>query len=357
MPATKHKYYDELNIFRALVIIWVVIGHSFNKGHDVLGFLHYYAYTFHMSAFFILSGMLFSNKVKAIDSFKKGCLTVVDRFKRLIVPYLFFTAVSFLLKFFLEEYANNELTEHPLMAILSGNGNPNGGIWFLHTLFVMSCLAVLLCKVPSLITFFVMLGLKVAMLFVKLPDFGIAPLSQIYKYGVFFFFGIFIFRYYDKLSESITKRFRSQRVFTAVATIILLAVSFCSIRWVQLNGVPFKGANYLLTAANILVWYFTAVWCACCAPVKRVLTPVGNYGMDIYMIGYYVQITLRVVLMSMLDLPYLFYSMMMCIGGLLLPIPISKYIVRRFRITRALMLGNFSKQTNNKEVSENGKEA
>lgn len=357
MSDIKRKYYQELNIFRALIIIWVVIGHSFNKGTDFLGYLHYYAYTFHMNAFFVLSGLLFSKKVAAIDSVKHGCLAILDRFKRLMVPYFFFTAVSFVLKYYLEDYANHSLPENPLMSTLLGSSNPNGGLWFLYALFVMSCVAILLCKVPPLLTTLVMLGLRIAMLFVSLPSFGFYPLVQLYKSGVCFFFGIFLFRYYDKLSESITRLYFKKRWITAIGNIVLLAVSFGTIRWVQINGTPMKGLSLILIAFNIMVWYFTAVWCASYTGCARLLKPLGDYGMDIYMIGYYVQITLRVVLMSMLGLPYLFYSMMMYIGGLLLPIPISKYIVRRFRVTKALVLGDFSKQTNNKEVSKNGKEA
>lgn len=78
--------------------------------------------------------------------------------------------------------------------------------------------------------------------------------------------------------------------------------------------------------------------------IKKPANIIGNYGMDIYMIGYYVQISIRVVFGSMLGLPYLFYSICMFIFGLVLPIPISKYIVRKIKILRILVLGDFSKK-------------
>ncbi len=252
----------------------------------------------------------------------------------------------------MQDYANHDLPEHPIWSTLTGADNPNGGIWFLHALFVFSFLAILLCKVPPLLTFLFMLGLKVASLFVNLPTFGLHPLHRVYAYGVYFFFGIFFFRYYGALSERICRLFQKKRLLTFAGTVILLAVSFGVVRWNQLNPLSFAGTDFLLTLANIAIWYLVAVWCQSYTVSQRLLTPVGNYGMDIYMLGYYVQITLRVVLMSLLGLPYLVYSLAMCICGLLLPIPISKYFVRKFRLTRALLLGDFKK-----EVNTNGKKA
>lgn len=62
------------------------------------------------------------------------------------------------------------------------------------------------------------------------------------------------------------------------------------------------------------------------------------------MFGYYVQIAIRVVLGTMLGVPYVLYSLLMCVLGLLLPIPISKYIVRKIKLAKMLMLGEFTKK-------------
>ena len=94
---------------------------------------------------------------------------------------------------------------------------------------------------------------------------------------------------------------------------------------------------------NILLWYMIALAVTQVKSLKKAFSVIGNYGMDIYMIGYYVQISIRVVCGSMLHMPYIIYSLLMCIAGLLVPIPVSKYIIRKFKITRALMLGDFSK--------------
>ena len=40
---SKKKYYSELNIFRGLIIVWVVIGHSFDADGSFFGMLNTYA--------------------------------------------------------------------------------------------------------------------------------------------------------------------------------------------------------------------------------------------------------------------------------------------------------------------------
>lgn len=68
---------------------------------------------------------------------------------------------------------------------------------------------------------------------------------------------------------------------------------------------------------------------------------IGDYGMDIYMIGYYVQIAIRVILYSMLNVNVHICSASMFIFAIIIPIPLSKYIIRKFKLTNAVMLGNF----------------
>lgn len=331
------KYFDELNIFRALVIIWVTIGHSFDAGQNVLGFLHGYAYTFHMYAFMLLSGLLFASKFNRCDSIKAGLMIIIERAKRLLVPYLFFTAVSYILKMFLEKYANNKLSNNIVLDILLGQNNPNGGIWFLYALFIISAFAIILKWLNK----YVLLALSTALFIISFyVEIRFVPLSSICKYFVFFMLGIILKSNYSKLSE---KAMSIKRSLLYSATAIITIISF-AISYICLYVVNNVWLNVFVCFLNIIDWYFIALAVNSINSLKKPTMIVGNYGMDIYMLGYYVQIAIRVVLGSMLGLPYIIYSILMCVLGLILPIPISKFIVRKIRIFRALMLGDFSKK-------------
>lgn len=345
------KYFSELNIFRALIIVWVVIGHSFDSelGGFFSQYFKAYAYSFHMSAFFVLSGFLFAPKLKRVKSIKDKAGVVKDRFLRLIVPYLFFTVISYILKFFLEKYSYNSLEKNParlLFDIITGINNPNGGIWFLHTLFVISVLFVIVSRVPQWIVFAVCVGLKAVTLF---ADINIPVLTGICFYSVFFSAGVIINSHYDTILQGFNNTFLKKSdnekhpyflyAFTSGLVIISAIITYFLL---QCSSSHLSNIYKLVVCIfNIIAWYFVSQSLENTKQLKKAMMCIGNYGMDIYVIGYYVQIALRVVLYSMLGLPYIAYSICALAFGLLLPIPISKYIVRRFKITRVLVLGNY----------------
>lgn len=340
MAETKKRYYDELNIFRALIIVWVVIGHSFEGDESFLGFMHFYAYSYHMSAFFVLSGFLFSSKLKNNNTLKSKALLTKNRAKRLLVPYLFFTVVSYVLKLFFEDYANNALSGNIILDTILGINNPNGGIWFLYALFFISFLGILLSQISIYGLFALSVVLKI--IFYIHPT-GIAPLDYISKYSIFFFAGAVISLYYPKFADMLDSKFKQKnKVLLFIITIILLSVSF-AVTYINQYKLKSSIAAVFICILNIIVWYITAQAVNQITILKKATMVVGDYGMDIYMIGYYVQIAIRVVCGSMLQMPYLVYSILMCVLGLVLPIPISKYIIRKLKITRMLMLGDFSK--------------
>lgn len=331
----KKKYFDELNIFRALIIVWVVIGHSFDAEQSVLGFLHGYAYTFHMNAFFTLSGLLFASKLNKINTVKDKALAIADRAKRLIVPYLFFTAVSYVLKMFFEKYANNELSGNIIVDVLLGQNNPNGGLWFLYALFLISVLFIILKELNKYITFAISVILRLVIFFVEID---ITPIAFIMKYAIFFSAGILIKDFYEDISAYLKSK-KATTVIAVILLIISLAVSYINL-YIFTNEL----FAFAVCIFNIITWYFIATAINNTEFIKKAFMTIGDYGMDIYMIGYYVQIVIRVVLGSMLGVPYLIYSMLMCVLGLVLPVLISKYIIRKVGIFRALMLGDFSKK-------------
>lgn len=345
MQKNGKKYYSELNIFRALIIIWVVIGHCADtaQGIAVSAFAHSYAYTFHMPAFFIISGFLFAPKIlSAAAPADKGQL-ILNRLKRLIVPYLFLTMVSYILKFFFEKYANNELPKGMDIAkcIFLGVNNPNGGLWFLYALFVLSVLAVLIRFIPTKFSVIVFAGLKILTFFV---DIDIPVINYICLYGIYFFGGILMVNCYDKISQKLNTLVCNKKGFVTLSAIVLimLTVSFI-ISYFYFKIEKNEFISTLICIYNIIVWYLLSLPICKIKLLKNALSAIGNYGMDIYMIGYYVQIVIRVVLGTMLGLPFIIYSTLMFVMGLLVPIPVSKYIVRKVRLFRILILGDFSK--------------
>ncbi len=348
------KYFDELNIFRALVILWVTLGHSTllagdYSSFDLQGFCHGYAYSFHMPALFMLSGMLFAGKFNNSKSFADKSKVIANRFTRLMVPYFFYTAVSYLLKMFTEKYAYNALPtgRKAFVDILFGINNPNGGIWFLNTLFFISLISIMINIIDIRIITAGAFAVSLLANFTSVLNFNY--IRNICLYSVFFFIGIMLMSnsIYEKISEKISKI--KNKNMLSIISVIGIMLSF-AITYINLYKINNSILRYIIIYINILVWYTAAAAVSVNSKfTKKCSMCIGNYGMDIYMIGYYVQIAIRVVLYSMLGVNAHICSLAMFVLAIIVPIPISKYIIRKFKLTNAVMLGNFKSLKRKKE--------
>ena len=290
----------------------------------------------------MLCGLLFSKKLKSINGVKDGFKLIGDRFIRLMVPYYFYTVVSIVLKLFLDEYANNKLSLSVVLGSLVGIQNPNGGLWFLFALFAVSVLAVILCKLPPVAGLVLSIVLYVVNLKIHIAP-GFPLIGYVMHYSLFFYLGIVLFDYYDKISKEVNVFVKKNLLLSGTVVAVYLPVAFLLTIVLEKNIDSGSVYNLFITLLNAVVYYLLALIINALAKIKKPFMTVGNYGMDIYLIGYYVQITLRVLLKSMLGAPYTVYSLAMLVFGLILPIPISKYIVRKTKITRLLCLGDYKK--------------
>ena len=294
-----------------------------------------------MPALFLLSGMLFSGKFSKSRGVKEKSKVVLNRFERLMIPYFFYTAVSFVLKLFMERYAFNPLQTSfkAFLDILFGANNPNGGIWFLNVLFFLTVISILINRINIRITTAAALVFSIITEFTTLLDFEYT--RSITKYLVYFLLGILISTKcnYANISEKLAavKNKNLFSIISAVCLILSVVVTYTNL--FILNN---KILKFILVYINIFVWYLIA--CAISinsTRIKKLAMCIGNYGMDIYMLGYYVQIAIRVVFYTILGLNVHICSFAMFIFPLIISIPVSKYIVRKFKITRAIMLGDF----------------
>lgn len=330
----KH-YFSEINIMRGLAVLCVVIGHSFDAtAHPtILGFLKSFVYCFHMPAFFFISGFLGQKKEEL--SFQEKCKKIRHKAKRLLIPYFFLTMISVALKMVFGMLARNPLNYDTLFIdVLVGRNNPNGGLWFLYGLFGISIIGILLCRMNTWILFwgsFLIYILNSAVFHQSGQIVGF-----IFSYSWYFFAGASIREVYIDLKRRMKQ---IPRTFLVVCQ-LLISVAFVFITfiytylihiWLLFALVSVMGIFFLFVNANEI--------CKSQGRLNRYLSILGNYGMDIYMIGYYVQQSIYVILGKVLGFDYSVYAWLMLVCGLILPILLSKYIVRKSRILSLLILG------------------
>lgn len=129
-----------IDIAKGFFIIAIVLGHIFNSGY-----LRNWLFSFHIPAFFLLSGYCF----KYESSFGDFAL---KKFRTIVVPYLTFSMLSILAFYFasqiipsIQSIMECDILEN-VITMLYGNSKPdvmkyNSPLWFLPCLFSVTVLA------------------------------------------------------------------------------------------------------------------------------------------------------------------------------------------------------------------------
>lgn len=333
MEKNKQQYFNEINIMRGMAVLCVVIGHSFNPTETptILGFIKSFVYCFHMPAFFFISGFLESEKKRSFSERKQA---IVKKARRLMVPYFFLTVITVGLKLLFGAFARNPLNYSTLAVdILIGRNNPNGGLWFLYALFIISIFGILFDTINHTILTGVMFVLYVLNTVVFKQSGYIVGFFLNYTW-IYFAGGIARKYLYDKLKSSELMMSAKGIVITVFASVGYAILAFVRIyeiqSWILATVVTIIGVVLLFIIAEQIEHYHYG---------KKLWMLLGDYGMDIYMIGYYVQQAIYVVCGQILEFNYLIYAWLMLILGLIVPIFLSKYIVRKSHMLSMLILG------------------
>lgn len=220
-----------------------------------------------------------------------------------------------------------------LPVILIGRNNPNGGLWFLYALFIISIFGILFDTVNRAILTGVMLVLYVLNAAVFKQSGYI--IGFFFSYAWIYFMGGVARRYfYANLKKLQLVMSAKGTAITVVASAGYMVLAFVRIYSVQslilTTAVTIIGVFWLFIIAMQIEHYHYG---------EKLWMLLGDYGMDIYMIGYYVQQAIFVVCGKILGLDYLIYAWLMLILGLIAPILLSKYIVRKSKMLSILILG------------------
>lgn len=328
----KKTYYPEINIARGFALLFVTLGHSFPNAVGALGRIYNICYSFHMGLFFILSGFVIARKFISRD------YKITDEIKnksiRLLIPYFVFSVITLIMKVFTEKYANNPFSLKDSYKILLGI-NPNGGLWFLWTLFVISVIFILLGKLKHSLIYFAVFSVAAYIANLFIPQIFI---SNVLRYAFFYAVGIFIYKYYDAFKKYILNPYCS-------SAMLLL---FCVTHIFRLK------TDYIVTclSASIFILFLSQSIMKFKDKTKIIYTvfnELGTYSYDIYLLSYFIQVPLRVLFKSIFPIPELLLYFLMFTLGTIIPYLASKFILRKVPIFNLLLFGN-----KRKAVKSNG---
>lgn len=340
------KYYEEINVARGIAVLLVVLGHSFPDGtigifndNRIYKHIFNYIYSFHMPLFFMLSGFV-SYKLLQVEGVKEKWNAVIHKAKRLLVPYIVISIPSLILKYMFSGSAYNSFNFSETIPNLLSGTNPNTGLWFLYVLFLESTFIIIFNKVKIEYIIGAFMLFRITYEVIPVPD--ICQLDLIQSCGSFYFIGFWLYKHYDIVQKVLKNKY---------ALIINIAL-FIALNYMMLEGVIANAVPSLIFS-NVVATIVTL--CGCMAvlsisyllvttgklsSLKSIFNLCGNYGYDIYIISYFIQTPVRVIMYSKLHLNYEIILICMIVSGVLLSIVIG-YFVRKISILNKLVLGNF----------------
>lgn len=309
------KKINWISILQGWAMLLVVLGHISLTGKfldpetPITSIIQKTIYSFHMPLFMFISGMLFWETRLQKDWIYKDI--IIDKTKRLLIPYIFFTILTFLLKLVASNFVVRQVKisiPYVLRMFIIPDENPLGELWFIFVLFSYFFLypvtkiakqnkpvfSIIVLVVSFFISFFVPKAIK------------ILAFSQICYYYIFFFSGI-LFMKKDFIS------FMNKWYIFIISIIIFVLVTVF-----QIN-------SYFIIFAGIFM--------SCCLAVTfdkiipKLFFTFRDYTFQIFLFGIFFQVAVKIIYqkIGMKEL-YLPFYLLNVICGLYCPIMISLII-------------------------------
>ena len=310
-----------LDIAKGIGIILVVIGHCIPDASTPAGvsrplfkILFQVIYSFHMPLFFFISGYLASLNGLQI---KDKALAIKKKAKRLLIPYFFVGLCYMPLKILLGSFANKPYDIHNLWKLCIGV-NPDGELWFLYALFVISTIAIIYGRKITKIELF-----ATGILTLTCPILPSVTTNLFY-----FFLGSY-------MSLEVPNFFQKIKFREALLDLAVFVIANCLAICYGYNS-----AFCLVTATSGIGFclYVSNCLSQCGCRTVNLLEKLGIFSMDIYILSDIIKIPFRMILWNRLHL-YRAAFFVCTFAAIALSYIIGKYIIRKNRWLKLLIFG------------------
>lgn len=325
-------YNKSLDVAKGIAIILVVLGHSltgdiFNSDTiiDVAANIIFdFVYSFHMPVFFAISGYLFYN---AWNLSRRG--TIKKKALRLLIPYITFSVIYIPLRMIASAMAYSTY-DSQYWKILFGI-SPNGGVWYLYTLFIFM-LGTFYCVKPDKLHIFLITAFLLSVVFQLGFSFSdvihnAAPrLLDVCRFYCYFLLGLYV-----------KKNSRLEKV---IAQDKFIPAEFCF--FIILFVLKEIFALLFLTVPVALLGVLLTIQFSRKIKHSAALAWLGANSMDIYLLHGPVAVVLRTLLIRG-GVNKICIAVGLFAGGILISALISKFILHRFKIIQFLCTGVWRK--------------
>ena len=314
--AEQKKKINWLLILQGWTMLWVVIGHAFlgspGEGPVWENYLTYFAYSFHMPLFMLVSGWLFyCTRLKADMTGGKNwsyAAIVKDKSMRLLLPGVVFSILAFVLKTIFpgEMVRQTDLgLQGVLHSFLYPVDNPFQEIWFIVTLFCFFLMTplwrfVLNKRIFIIIAFVIFLTLQFFH-----PKTTFLAIDRVCTYALWFFLGLFMAK------TDIVEIFIKWKPWIALVAGIIIYV------------VGIYGMSLFRNIGGITISFSLAILLD--QHVPQIFSSFRDYTYQIFLMGIFAQIFIK-ILYRHLPILYIVAYCLCIIVGVLVPVLVSKLI-------------------------------
>lgn len=262
---------------------------------------------------FISGGLLYLSRIKKNYTVKD---LYYDKFQRIMIPFIFFVIIYFSIKILFSQFTKTptELSlNYFLESFIYFRGHPSAPLWFLAVLMMFMLLYPLyrfLCKKLALMIAFLLFCCLFYFVDYNIDEkYNVFFILDIQYYLVYFFFGIFVFRFeYYKYLNSIP--------------VLLLLIVFYTIAIIF--HIPL-----ISSFLGILMM------CSICMQLSRYIPHLfdsfRDYIYQIYLMSFPFQAFIELILWKKLfynENYFLLFYLLSILSGLLIPVWIAKIVER-----------------------------
>ncbi len=327
------KRIAETDIAKGIGIILVVIGHAFPDSTQLVSgsfsyILYRMIYSFHMPFFFFVSGLV-SAGIVGVSGRSEKVSQIKKKAMRLLIPYFVIGAIFVPLRIVFGKFARFTYDMSKLYTVFLGN-NPCGQLWFLYVLFFFSLTAILFSTKKN-IKFLLAGSLAVTCLskLVTVRYDGISWYNSLFML-FFYYLGLFLSQHHDKV-------YRYMKPKGLLFALPAFALSF--------YGFMMTGEHYLMkiltsvTGICMILCLSALVQMFKISGLKWLLTEIGGYSMDVYILHSPMGLVWRVLILKLLGLNSIIYSLVYVFSGVFIAYLISRFIIRKVPAFSFLLFG------------------
>lgn len=300
-----------ISMVQGLAMLLVVLGHCSIWTANEWRF--HFCYGVHMPLFMFISGGLFYNT--RINKKWEWKSVLIDKIKRLGIPYVFFITFAFGLKVMMSSQVKNEVDDS-LMGFFTGYLFPiKSGMkemWFVAALLLlMFCYPLyqylLKYKAAQVVT--LIIGVFLTYIIPSYTGGGLFNWQGALRYFVFFFSGILFFKY------NCIKYINTNKMYLGG---IILAILYCFICIYR------REASFIVAIVGIIAFITLCYWVAKKHPL--IFSSFRDYSFQIFLLGIYPQMFVELILARKFtepwQLPLLFILSVLL--GLYVPVIVAK---------------------------------